>query len=113
MLVSHFPSAASAIECPSDFTWNPSVNLCYKVSETQMLWQDSKTHCETLGARLVILDTTAKLDLLLSGLRFITFHYFLKNKYVLSLINKKLSIFCIRQFMQRCLYKSVNCQMSV
>lgn len=70
-------SAVPALECPTDFTWNPSVSLCYNVIETPMLWQDCKTHCEALGARLAVLDTPAKLDVLLSGVHLFIFLYFI------------------------------------
>lgn len=70
-------SAVPALECPTDFTWNPSVSLCYNVIETPMLWQYCKTHCEALGARLAVLDTPAKLDVLLSGVHLFIFLYFI------------------------------------
>lgn len=33
-----------------------------------MTWQDANTYCQSLGARLAILDTPAKLDVIFNGL---------------------------------------------
>lgn len=33
-----------------------------------MTWQDASTQCQSLGARLAILDTPGKLDLIFNGL---------------------------------------------
>lgn len=54
--------------CPSNFRWDASTNLCYFVEENPMTWQNANTHCQSLGARLAILDTQAKLNLILNGL---------------------------------------------
>ena len=43
------------------------MSLCYKVHESPLMWPDAKVHCESLGARLAVLDTAAKLDVLTSG----------------------------------------------
>lgn len=54
--------------CPTTFTLNPSVNLCYHVVEITMLWLDARGHCEAMGARLAVLDTPGKLDAIFNGL---------------------------------------------
>lgn len=53
--------------CPTTFTLNPSINLCYHVVEITMLWLDAKVHCEAKGARLAVLDTPGKLDAIFIG----------------------------------------------
>lgn len=53
--------------CPTTFTLNPSINLCYQVVEITMLWLDAKVHCEAKGARLAVLDTPGKLDAIFIG----------------------------------------------
>lgn len=53
--------------CPSNYRWDSTVHLCYLVEESPRIWQDAKAYCESIGARLAILDTPSKLDLILSG----------------------------------------------
>lgn len=53
--------------CPTTFTLNPTINLCYHVVEITMLWLDAKVHCEAKGARLAVLDTPGKLDAIFIG----------------------------------------------
>nr|XP_022286667.1 C-type mannose receptor 2-like [Crassostrea virginica] len=62
--------------CPSNFRWDASLNMCYFVEETHMIWQDAKTNCESIGARLAILDTVAKLDLIFNDYMASTLLYF-------------------------------------
>ncbi|XP_065927837.1 C-type mannose receptor 2 [Magallana gigas] len=52
--------------CPSNYRWDSTVHLCYLVEESPRIWQDAKAYCESIGARLAILDTPSKLDLILS-----------------------------------------------
>lgn len=53
--------------CPSNYKWVPSVNLCYIVFESTRTWQDAKSLCEGTGARLAILDSPAKLTAIQNG----------------------------------------------
>ncbi|XP_078331871.1 uncharacterized protein LOC111103772 [Crassostrea virginica] len=59
-------TTGTVLSCPPTFVWNPVVSLCYKVHESPLMWPDAKVHCESLGARLAVLDTAAKLDVLTS-----------------------------------------------
>lgn len=47
--------------CPSNFKRDINNKLRYFMEETHMTWQDGSNQCQTLGARLAILDTPAKL----------------------------------------------------
>eukprot|EP00105_Crassostrea_gigas_P003546 XP_011416434.1 PREDICTED: C-type mannose receptor 2 isoform X2 [Crassostrea gigas] len=70
--------------CPSNFRWDASTNLCYFVEENPMTWQNANTHCQSLGARLAILDTQAKLNLILNdymSAQIMYFEYFIGGSF--------------------------------
>lgn len=59
--------SANETNCPSNYIWVSNVSLCYVVFESARTWQDAKSLCEGTGARLAILDTSAKLTAMQNG----------------------------------------------
>lgn len=62
--------SANEANCPSNYRWVPSVNICYIVFESTRTWQDAKSLCEGAGARLAVLDTPMKLTAMQNGMGF-------------------------------------------
>ena len=47
-------------ECPDDFTYNKTVNSCYKVVLTNKNWEAAGQECQSLGAHLVVIGDAAE-----------------------------------------------------
>ena len=48
--------------CPPSHVLNPVTNTCFRVVTQGMNWHQAKSHCESSGEKLAVLDTKAAFD---------------------------------------------------